>query len=166
MKRSFHLGIATITLLAGFAAPAVLFEIAASAASPTYSLQPSGVATKITLAGTSLVGGTSSASAGSTGAAQAQGTGELSPLAAPVTGATTVHTGEPWAGPLPIVLLGLAILSGLALVARRRLSSALRPARRHAPGAVSPMGGPPPGPASGTSSVPPPVPEPARRTSQ
>jgi hypothetical protein len=38
-----------------------------------------------------------------------------------LTGATTVHTGEPWAGPLPIALLSLSLLAGLGLVARRHL---------------------------------------------
>jgi len=75
---------------------------------------------------------------------------------------TTVHTGEPWAGPLPIALMGLSMLAGLAVVARRRLVSLTSRlhllARR-----VTPTGGQPPGPASGTSSVPPPVSGPARR---
>jgi hypothetical protein len=44
------------------------------------------------------------------------------PGTAPVlTGATTVHTGEPWAGPLPIALLTMSLLAGLGLLARRHL---------------------------------------------
>lgn len=89
------------------------------------------------------------------------------PAPAPVvTGATTVHTGEPWAGPLPLALLGLMMLAGLVLVFRRRLVGVAHRLPVHARGAVSsPPGGQPPGPVSGTSSVPPPVPGPARRRS-
>jgi trimeric autotransporter adhesin len=82
---------------------------------------------------------------------------------AAVPGVTTVHTGEFWAGSLPIVLVSAMALSGLILIARRRLFGAARsiiPIARHT--ASRPAGGPPPGPASGTSSVPPPVPGPAR----
>lgn len=43
------------------------------------------------------------------------------PAAPVVTGATTVHTGEPWAGPLPFALLLLSLLTGVGLVTRRRL---------------------------------------------
>jgi len=84
--------------------------------------------------------------------------------AAVVPGVTTVHTGEFWAGTLPIYLVSGMGLAGIVLIARRRLFSAahaLMPfAHRTASGLV---GGPPPGPASGTSSVPPPVSGPARR---
>lgn len=38
-----------------------------------------------------------------------------------VTGATTVHTGEPWAGPLPIALLAMSLLAGVGLLVRRHL---------------------------------------------
>ena len=81
-----------------------------------------------------------------------------------VPGVTTVHTGELWSGPLPIALLGLALLTGIGLVARRRLADfahlTTKFARRHAAGDL------PPGPATGTSSVPPPVSGPARRQTQ
>ena len=39
-----------------------------------------------------------------------------------LTGATTVHTGEPWSGPLPIALLAMSLLAGVGLLARRHLS--------------------------------------------
>jgi hypothetical protein len=41
------------------------------------------------------------------------------PTTPAVTGATTVHTGEPWAGPLPIALLAMSLLTGVGLLARR-----------------------------------------------
>jgi hypothetical protein len=95
------------------------------------------------------------------------------PAAAPVTAApsvvpnvTSVHTGEFWAGTLPVILLAGMGLAGLALVGRRRIASAARtlfPLTRHS--TTGSIGGPPPGPASGTSSVPPPVSGPARRQS-
>lgn len=47
-----------------------------------------------------------------------------------VTGATTVHTGEPWAGPLPLALVLLSLLTGLGLLARRRLLPLVRLAGR------------------------------------
>lgn len=87
------------------------------------------------------------------------------PASGVVTGATTVHTGEPWSGPLSLVLLGLMMCAGLALVFRRRLASAVHRAADLAPGVSSPTGGRPSGPVPGTSSVPPPVPGPARRQS-
>ncbi|HVB92400.1 MAG TPA: hypothetical protein VND70_09915 [Acidimicrobiales bacterium] len=80
------------------------------------------------------------------------------PAASVVPGVTTVHTGEFWAGTLPIVLLSGMGLTGLLLIARRRIASATRsfiPLSRLM--AHGPLAGPPPGPASGTSSVPPPV---------
>jgi hypothetical protein len=83
-----------------------------------------------------------------------------------VAGVTTVHTGEFWAGSLPIFLVSGMGLAGLMLIARRRVFSvarALTPFTRHS--AYGSAGGPPPGPASGTSSVPPPVSGPARRQS-
>jgi hypothetical protein len=86
--------------------------------------------------------------------------------APPVPNVTTVHTGEFWAGPLPIILLAGMGLAGLVLVARRRITSSARtlfPTTRHS--TTRSTGGPPPGPASGTSSVPPPVSGPARRQS-
>ncbi len=55
--------------------------------------------------------------------------GQTAPVT-PLSGATTVHTGEPWAGPLPIALLCMTLLAGLGLVARRRLASSLLVARR------------------------------------
>lgn len=57
-------------------------------------------------------------------AAAASSSSPAPPAPAPapaVTGATTVHTGEPWAGPLPFVLLALSLLTGAGLLARRRL---------------------------------------------
>jgi hypothetical protein len=86
--------------------------------------------------------------------------------AAVVPGVTTVHTGEFWAGPLPIVLVAGMALAGMMLIARRRISSVARslvPFARHS--TFGSAGGPPAGPASGTSSVPPPVSGPARRQS-
>jgi hypothetical protein len=83
-----------------------------------------------------------------------------------VPGVTSVHTGEFWAGTLPIILAAGMALAGVLLIARRRLLSLARSlmssARHTASGSI---GGPPPGPASGTSSVPPPVSGPARRQS-
>ena len=43
-----------------------------------------------------------------------------------VPNVTTVHTGEYWAGPLPIILASGMALAGLILIARRRLASAAR----------------------------------------
>ncbi len=53
------------------------------------------------------------------------------PAAAPVTpaavpGVTTVHTGEFWAGTLPIILIGGMGLAGLLLIGRRRVASLAR----------------------------------------
>jgi hypothetical protein len=76
----------------------------------------------------------------------------------PVPGVTTVHTGEYWAGWLPIVLISGMAVGGLMLITRRRMFSAVTsilPFARHS--ASGSTGGLPPGPASGTSSVPPPV---------
>ena len=42
------------------------------------------------------------------------------------TGVTTVHTGEFWAGPLPIVLMVGMGLAGLLLIGRRRVASLTR----------------------------------------
>jgi hypothetical protein len=84
----------------------------------------------------------------------------------PVPGVTTVHTGEFFAGWLPIVLIAGMGLGGLMLITRRRMFSAARsflPFARHSTSGSA--GGLPPGPASGTSSVPPPVSGPARRQS-
>jgi hypothetical protein len=39
---------------------------------------------------------------------------------------TTVHTGEFWAGPLPIVLMAGMGLAGLLLIGRRRVASFTR----------------------------------------
>jgi hypothetical protein len=91
-------------------------------------------------------------------------TNPVVPAAANVPGVTTVHTGEFWAGSLPIFILSGMALSGLLLIARRHVATAARAlsplfSRRSTFGSV---GGPPPGPASGTSSVPPPVSGPAR----
>ena len=83
-----------------------------------------------------------------------------------VPNVTTVHTGEFWAGTLPIVLAAGMVLSGLLLISRRRLAAAARsllPITHHSTNRST--GGLPPGPASGTSSVPPPVSGPARRQS-
>jgi hypothetical protein len=45
---------------------------------------------------------------------------------AAVPGVTTVHTGEYWAGTLPIILMGGMGLAGLLLIGRRRLASLAR----------------------------------------
>jgi len=86
------------------------------------------------------------------------------PTAAPVGGVpTAVHTGEYWAGTLPIVLLSGMAAAGLLLIGRRRIAAVARSlvslTNHSASGSAH---GPPPGPASGTSSVPPPVSGPAR----
>jgi hypothetical protein len=93
----------------------------------------------------------------------AAGVAPVAPAPSAVPNVTAVHTGEFWAGPLPVVLLAGMGLTGLILIARRRLASAARailPINRHS--TIGSTGGLPPGPASGTSSVPPPVSEPAR----
>jgi hypothetical protein len=46
--------------------------------------------------------------------------------APPVPNVTSVHTGEYWAGPLPIVLMTGMGLAGLALIGRRRVAAAAR----------------------------------------
>jgi hypothetical protein len=48
-----------------------------------------------------------------------------------VPGVTTVHTGEFWAGTLPIVLSAGMALSGLALIGRRRIVSTVPAALHH-----------------------------------
>jgi hypothetical protein len=48
------------------------------------------------------------------------------PAPAAVPGVTTVHTGEFWAGTLPIVLMGGMGLAGLLLIGRRRVASLAR----------------------------------------
>lgn len=68
---------------------------------------------------------------------------------ATLTGATTVHTGEPWSGPLPFVLLGLSLLAGIGLLARRRLVAAAHLAGRiagHTPPVTGPASHHPAGP--------------------
>jgi hypothetical protein len=40
---------------------------------------------------------------------------------------TLVHTGEFWAGPLPIILLSGMGLAGMLLIGRRRIFSVARP---------------------------------------
>lgn len=69
------------------------------------------------------------------GAATAQATATAPPQAPPrasaatsasatapvLAGTTTVHTGEPWAGPLPMALLVLSLLAGTGLLARRQV---------------------------------------------
>ena len=123
-----------------------------------------GVDLNLVTSQTSAHGRPAAATAAASGAAPA--TPAATPAAAApsvVPNVTSVHTGEFWAGPLPIVLLVGMGLSGLILITRRRLASAARtllPFNRHS--TVGSIGGPPPGPASGTSSVPPPVSEPAR----
>jgi hypothetical protein len=80
-----------------------------------------------------------------------------------VPGATSPHTGEPWAGPASMIAVGLAFLTGVALVARRRLFSLANHMAHFAQLARHRASGPPPGPTPGTSSVPPPVSGSARR---
>jgi hypothetical protein len=46
--------------------------------------------------------------------------------AATVPGVTTVHTGEFWAGTLPIILMAGMGLAGIMLIARRRIFSVAR----------------------------------------
>ena len=58
------------------------------------------------------------------------------PAAAPATpaavpGVTTVHTGEFWAGTLPIILIGGFGLAGLLLIGRRRVASLARSVSSH-----------------------------------
>ena len=94
-----------------------------------------------------------------TSAANPVTTNPVVPAGAVVPGVTTVHTGEFWAGSLPIFLLSGMALSGLLLIARHRVATAARAltpmfSRRSTFGSA---GGPPPGLAPGTSSVPPPV---------
>lgn len=50
------------------------------------------------------------------------------PVAAPaaVPGVTTVHTGEYWAGTLPIILMAGTGAAGLLLIGRRRIASLAR----------------------------------------
>jgi hypothetical protein len=43
-----------------------------------------------------------------------------------VPGVTSVHTGEFWAGPLPIILLSGMGLAGMLLIGRRRIFSVAR----------------------------------------
>ena len=64
-------------------------------------------------------------------AAVASSPATATPAAVPVTpaavpGVTTVHTGEFWAGTLPIILLGGMGLAGLLLIGRRRVASLAR----------------------------------------
>jgi len=58
----------------------------------------------------------------------------VTPTPAPpvVPGVTSVHTGEFWAGPLPLVLAPAMALTGLLLIGRRRVRAAAR-ALRHLP---------------------------------
>ncbi len=96
----------------------------------------------ITLA-TSTASVTGAALATTPPAPPAAVTAQASPVSAPagaatVPGVTTVHTGEPWGGALPLV--GLALASGLGLVYRRRLG-ALVPVLAHGTRFVgAPMG--------------------------
>ena len=58
------------------------------------------------------------------------------PAAAPATpaavpGVTTVHTGEFWAGTLPIILIGGFGLAGLLLIGRRRVAALARSVSSH-----------------------------------
>jgi hypothetical protein len=48
------------------------------------------------------------------------------PVSPVVPGVTTVHTGEFWAGPLPLVLAPAMALTGLVLIGRRRVRAATR----------------------------------------
>lgn len=107
-----------------------------------------------------------SSSATATGTAPVVTTVASTPPPAPVvTGATTVHTGEYWAGSLPILLLGLSMFLGLALIARRRLLLVAHHMIHLARPAAPPAGGPSSGPASGTLPVSPSGSGPARRRS-
>lgn len=57
-----------------------------------------------------------------------------------ITGATTVHTGEPWSGSLPIALFSMSMLAGLGLLARRHLLGVGHLAGRFAGRLVRPRG--------------------------
>ncbi|MGP0031953.1 MAG: hypothetical protein ACLPVF_15785 [Acidimicrobiales bacterium] len=110
----------------------------------------------------------SGAPAAAAAAPPAPGANQVAQVAAAAPAAvpnvTSVHTGEFWAGTLPVFLLAGMALSGLVLIARRRIvavARSLSTLARHS--TLRSAGGPPPGPASGTSSVPPPVSGPARR---
>jgi hypothetical protein len=83
-------------------------------------------------------------------------------VVAPVAGATTVHTGEFWSGPLPDALLGLAMICGLAIVARRRLLQAAGRLVLHR-GETPASGDLPSSLGPGDSAYFPPPPDPARR---
>jgi len=48
------------------------------------------------------------------------------PVAAAVPGVTTVHTGEYWAGTLPVILLACMGAGGMLLIGRRRVASLAR----------------------------------------
>jgi hypothetical protein len=50
----------------------------------------------------------------------------VAPAPAAVPNVTSVHTGEFWAGPLPIILMAGMALSGLMLIGRRRIASLAR----------------------------------------
>jgi hypothetical protein len=50
----------------------------------------------------------------------------VAPAPAAVPNVTSVHTGEFWAGPLPIVLMAGMGLAGLALIGRRRIATVAR----------------------------------------
>jgi len=50
----------------------------------------------------------------------------VAPAPAAVPNVTSVHTGEYWAGTLPIILMAGMALAGLTLIGRRRIASAVR----------------------------------------
>ena len=94
----------------------VLGTLTTSATGATPAAAPA-AATPTTAPPAAVVAATTGATTTTTPAPAAAST-----AAAPVTGATTVHTGEFWSGALPLVLFGLAMLGGLGLVARHQLS--------------------------------------------
>ena len=67
---------------------------------------------------------TGSSTVATPAAATSPATAPAAPVAAPATvpGVTAVHTGEYWAGTLPVILIGGMGLAGLLLIGRRRVA--------------------------------------------
>ena len=81
----------------------------------------------VSVSGTSIVSTppvTTSASTASPAAPAATPVAAAAPAAVP--NVTSVHTGEFWAGPLPVILMAGMGLSGLMLIGRRRVASVAR----------------------------------------
>jgi hypothetical protein len=118
MKHGWTAGAAAAVLGLGGAIGALAPVAGASAPSSTasYRLSATGTGVQLTLDGHTVEVAASELSAGS-----ASGQAVVSSTAPVLTGVTTVHTGEPWAGQLPIALLSMSLLAGLGLLARRHL---------------------------------------------